>query len=286
MSDELRKNVTRWAIFATVGLVIVVSLLLGGVSDFKATPVVMKVYDTIEKLPEGSPILISSDFDPGSEAELDPMMRAVLAQCWRKKLRVVVMSICSANSPPLARQIVESSANANGAVYGTDYVLFGYRAGGSAPVLALGQDWYAVYPTDINDKPAREIPAMKGISKLTDFPLCIEMSAVSTIDYWLLAGNAKYGLKLALGVTAVMATDYYQYLATGQVVGIIGGIAGASQYESLTRAADLKKARDSGEDGGLASSRMPTQSAIHVAVVLLIILGNVLFFMGKKKAQS
>ena len=112
------------------------------------------------------------------------------------------------------------------------------------------------------------------------------ISAVSTIDYWLLAGNAKYGLKLALGVTAVMATDYYQYLATKQVIGIIGGVAGASQYESLTRPEDLKRARESGQDGGLASARMPTQSAIHVAIVLLIILGNILYFMGRKKASS
>lgn len=286
MSDELRKNVTRWAIFATVALVIVLSLLAGGVSDFKATPVVKKVYDEIEKLPEGSPILISSDFDPGSEAELEPMMTAVLAQCWRRKLRVSVMTICSANSPPLAARIVKASADAHGAAYGTDYALFGYRAGGNAPILALGQDWYAVYPTDVNDTPSRDLPALKGISKLGDYPLCLVISAVSTIDYWLLAGNAKYGLRIGLGVTAVMATDYYQYLATGQVVGIIGGIAGASQYESLTRQADLKKARESGEDGGLASARMPTQSAIHVAIVLLIILGNILYFTGKKKAKA
>ncbi|KAF0244189.1 MAG: hypothetical protein FD180_2699 [Planctomycetota bacterium] len=286
MTDELRKNATRWAIFATVAVVVVVSLLIGGVSDFKATPVVMKVYDTIEKMPAGTPLLISADFDPGSEAELEPMLRAILAQCWRKKLRVVVMSICSVNSPPLAGRILKESAAAHGAVYGTDFVQFGYRAGGSAPILALGQDWFAVYPKDLNDTPSRELPVMKGITKLTDFPLCLEISAVSTIDYWILAGNAKYGLKLALGVTAVMATDYYQYLATGQVVGIIGGIAGASQYESLTRRDDLKRASESGKDGGLASSRMPTQSAIHVAVVLLILIGNILYFMGRRKAKA
>ncbi|MEK7468964.1 MAG: hypothetical protein AAB074_16435 [Planctomycetota bacterium] len=286
MTDELRKNVTRWAIFATVAVVVVVSLRAKGVSDFKATPVVMKVYDAIESLPDGSPLLISSDFDPGSEAELEPMMRAILVQCWRKKLRVVVMSICSVNSPPLAARILKESAAAHGAVYGTDYVQFGYQAGGTAPILALGQDWFAVYPKDENGTPSREIPAMKGITKLTDFPLCLEIAAVTTVEYWLLAGNAKYGLRLALGVTAVMATDNYQYLATGQVVGIIGGIAGASQYESLTRRDDLKTARETRKDGGLASSRMPTQSAIHVAIILLIVIGNILYFVGRKKAKA
>lgn len=286
MTPETRKNAVRWSVFALVGAVITVSLLFGGVSDFHPTAVVRKVYDEVEAIPDGSPILISSDFDPGSEAELKPMMDAVLEQCWRKNLRVVVMTICSPNSPELADSIVRASADAHGKVYGTDYAVFGYLAGGSAPILALGQDWHAVYKTDRGGTPSRDLPAMKGISKLTDFPLCLEISAVNTIDTWILAGNAKYGLKLGLGVTAVMATDYYQYLATRQVVGIIGGVSGASQYEAMTRQDALRRARETGEAGDLASARMPTQSAIHVTIILLVVLGNVLFFAGKRKAKA
>jgi hypothetical protein len=286
MSPELKKNLERWAVFAIVAAVVTVSLLVGGVSDFKATKAVRDIYKEIEDLPPGSPVLISSDFDPGSEAELEPMLRAILAHCFRKKLRVVVMTICSANSPRLAEEIVTAGAEEAGAVYGTDYAIFGYLAGGSAPLLGLGQDWYALYKTDLKGSPAKDLPVMKGITKLGDFRIALEVSAVNTVDYWILVANARYGVKLGLGTTAVMATDYYQYLPTGQVVGICGGIAGASQYESLARAARIQEARKTGKAGGLASSRMPTQSAIHVAIILLIAAGNVLYFRSRRKGQA
>lgn len=286
MSPETRKNAVRWGIFGLVAAVITISLKIGGVSDFKATSVVQRAYDELEGLPEGSPVLLSSDFDPGSDAELRPMMKAVLAQCWRKKLRVVVMSICSPNSPPLAEEIVTESAKEAGAVYGTDYALFGYLAGGNAPLLALGQDWYALHKKDLKDNDARGLPVMKGIGKLSDFRIILEISAVNTVESWILVANGKFGIKIVLGTTAVQATDYYQYLATRQVVGIIGGIAGASQYESLARPEAIKKAKETGEAGGLASSRMPTQSAIHIAIILLIILGNVLYFRSRRKASE
>jgi hypothetical protein len=286
LSGDPRKNAVRWAVFALVGAVVTAALLAGGVSDFKATSVVRSVYDDIETLPEGSPILVGSDFDPGSEAELEPMMKAILAQCFRKKLRVTVMSICSANSPPLADRIVTESAARAGAVYGTDYAIFGYLPGGSAPLLGLGQDWSALYPKDRKGTAVKDLPAMRGITKLGDFRYVMVVSAVSTIDYWILVANAKYGARLALGTTAVMATDYYQYYSTGQVRGIVGGIAGASQYESLATPELISKARETGEAGGLASSRMPAQSAVHVAIIVLIVVGNVLYFRARKKASS
>jgi len=269
MSVELKKLIPRWAVFFVVAVALVWSLLIPRKSDFPGTSVVKGVYDRIDALPAGSPVLISSDFDPGSEAEMEPMLRAVLAHCWRKKLRVVVMTLCSPNSMPLARRIVTEAAATHGAVEGTDYALMNFKAGASAAILALGQSWAQVYPVDLNGTKISEIPAMKGITKLTDFPYALCIASVNTADSWVLAGNARYGLNVGIGCTAVSATDYYPYLNSKQITGLIGGLAGAAQYESLVK------------EPGDASAKMPTQSVIHVTIVLLIVIGNILHFVAK-----
>ncbi len=288
MNAEARRLLPRWIVFAIIGIVVTVSLKIPRLSNFKATKVVLGVYDQIEKLPEGSPILISSDFDPGAEAELEPMMNAVLAHCWRRKLRVSVMSLYSPNSMPLAERIVTAAAEKAGAVYGKDYVLLDYRPGNAAPILALGQAWSAVYTKDKKGTDLSKIDAIRGINKLGDFPYVVCLTVSTTIDSWISAGNAKYGVKVGLGCTAVMATDYYPYWASGQVTGILGGLAGAAQYESRILGDKLDQFEKPGEDesAGLASSKMPTQNWVHATIVLLIVAGNILHFMKKRQEKQ
>jgi hypothetical protein len=281
MSPELRKLGPRWIVFGILGLVVTISLINKRSTNFPGTPVVEGVYLAIEKLHEDQPILISSDFDPGSEAELEPMLKAILYHCWRKKLRVIVMSLQSPNAIPLAKGIMDEAARDFNAIKDNrqlvedeDYSLMNYKPGNLAPVLALGQDWSSQFPENYNHKKMADIPAMKGITKLGDFPYVVCLTATTSVDSWLMGGVTKYGIKLGLGCTAVMATDYYPNLDTKQITGLIGGLAGAAQYEYLVK----KPAQ--------ASAGMPTQSLIHVTIILLIVAGNVLHFLAKKRRQA
>jgi hypothetical protein len=63
-----------------------------------------------------------------------------------------------------------------------------------------------------------------------------------------------------------MATDYYPYLSSKQLVGLIGGMKGAAEYEKRF---DIT---------GDARRGMDAQSLVHVIVALLVILGNVALF--------
>ncbi|MCE9582206.1 MAG: hypothetical protein K8T20_06915 [Planctomycetes bacterium] len=271
MSPELKKLGPRWVVFGILGLVVTVSLLFKRSTEFPGTPVVKGVYDAVEELPEGSPILISSDFDPGSEAELVPMMKAILAHCWRRHLRVIVMSLQSPNAMPLAQGIVEEAARDNGAKEDEDYALMNYKPGNLAAVLAIGQDWASQFPESYKHRKLADIPAMKGITRLGDFKYVLCITATTSVDSWLLGGVTKYGIKLGLGCTAVMATDYYPLLDTKQITGLLGGLAGAAQYESLVKLP------------GKATDGMPTQSLIHVTIILFIVAGNILHFAGKRR---
>jgi hypothetical protein len=67
---------------------------------------------------------------------------------------------------------------------------------------------------------------------------------------------------MVLGATAVMTTDYYPYLSSGQILGLIGGMKGAAEYERLN------------DFFGDARRGMDAQSLVHVVIVLLVIVGN------------
>ena len=80
-----------------------------------------------------------------------------------------------------------------------------------------------------------------------------------------------YNQQLAAGVTAVMAADYYTYLNTGQLKGLLNGLKGAAEYENLMGKPDE------------ATRGMNPQSAVHIIIILFIIIGNVGYFVVLRK---
>ena len=239
-----------------------------------SSQVVRDLHDQVEALPRGSPVLISFDFDPGSEAELLPMARAILRQCYRRNHRVIAISLYSVQSVPLMTEIMQGIATdpefAGVVQEGRDFAIAGYSPGAAATILAAGQDFYLVFKEDSKHAPLKGQEVMKGIGNLKDIPLVITLSAGSLPDTWIAYGQDRFRFKLGLGCTAVMATDYYPRLQSKQLCGLVGGLAGAYQYESLVNAP------------GRATEAMKPQSVIHLVIVLLIVVGNVLYFVSRR----
>ena len=79
---------------------------------------------------------------------------------------------------------------------------------------------------------------------------------------WVQQVVSRYHVPMVAGVTAVSAPEYYPYLQAGQLQGLLGGMAGAAEYEVLVN------------HPGLAMRGMDAQSLAHVFIALLIVLGN------------
>jgi len=69
-----------------------------------------------------------------------------------------------------------------------------------------------------------------------------------------------------------MATSFYPFLSSGQMVGLLGGLKGAAEYEML-----LKKP-------GMGQKGMDAQSVSHLVIVLMIVWGNVGYFLKRKSS--
>jgi hypothetical protein len=233
------------------------------------SPPVENVYNAIEELPPGTPVLISVDYDPSTQPELSPMTVALLRHCFSRDLPVILTCL-HPGGPGLALEISDRVSQEMGAVYGEDYVFLGYKVGGSAVILSMGQDFNVSFPADYFNTPLEEIPLMDDVTNYNNIGLVITMSGSTYPDAWVAYAHERYGQRIAAGVTAVMAADYYPYLQTGQLIGLIGGLKGAAEYEKLINR----------PDDGLKG--MDAQTIVHLFVVFVILLGNIAYFFSHR----
>jgi hypothetical protein len=84
-------------------------------------------------------------------------------------------------------------------------------------------------------------------------------------------GNSLFHRPIAGGCTAVSAPQFYPYLQTGQLIGLLGGLKGAAEYETLVNYA------------GDATRRMDAQSIAHLVIIIFIIFANISYFVLRKR---
>lgn len=252
----------RRFIFVLVALATAGPLLFPVNLPISVSPRVRAAYETIDRLPAGSMVLLSLDYEPDIMAELQPMAKSVLRHCFRKGLKPVVLTLYPA-APGLIEEALRVSSEAEGKRRNVDFVFLGYKSGSQSVILGLGESIRAMFPRDFWGTPLDSIPVMRGINDYGDFPLVVNLSGSAIADYYIRIAATRYQRPMVLGSTAVMTADYYPYLSSGQILGLIGGMKGAAEYERLN---DLF---------GDARRGMDAQSLVHVVIVVLVILGNV-----------
>lgn len=260
----------RRIIFLLLALALVLPLLFPVKLPVRVTPEVQTVYDMVDGLQPGDVILLDMDYGPDTMAELEPMAYSIMRHVFDRGARFV--STClSATGVSLIETEIRHIATEKGKVYGEDYVFLGYRPYPGAVILSMGQNMRQSFPIDFYNTPLDSLPLMKGIRNYADLRFVISVSATSGVDYWIMYGHERYNFPLALGVTAVMAADYYNYLQSGQIEGILGGLKGAAEYETLLN------------QGDRAIIWMNIQSICHLVIVAFIIIGNVAYLATRKQ---
>ena len=261
-------SLDRRLIFILVGVGTALPLLFPVNLPIAVTPRVQAAHDVIDNLKPGSTVLLALDFEPDVMAELLPMSKAVLRHCFQKNLKVIVLTLYPAG-PGLCEQAIRSASEAEKKVRNVDYVFLGYKSGFQTVMIGIGESIRQQFPVDFYHTPLDSIPVMRGVDSYKQIDLVVNLTASSGADYWIQFAATRYRKPLVLGTTAVMATDYYPYLSSRQVLGLIGGMKGAAEYERIM---DLF---------GDARRGMDAQSMVHVIVALLVILGNVAYLATK-----
>ena len=268
----------RW-VYLVIGVVVVITAIYPFRVPLYITPEVVSVYDFVESLTPGEVLMIAVDYDPASLAELHPMSYAITRQCFSKDVKLLLCCLHQ-NGPGMVEQVIAQVAEEYGKVNGVDYVYLGYKPYPSISILAMGQNFRIPFPEDYYGTPLDSLPMMRTITNYDNVRAIINISAGSATEYWINYANGRYNAQLAIGVTGVMTSDYYPFLQSGQIFGLIGGMKGASEYEYLAEEGGyISKEKDQ----LTASKSMPIQTTTHIVIILFIVIGNIGYFMTKGK---
>jgi hypothetical protein len=238
------------------------------------------LYDYIAQLPPGSNVLISFDYDPSTMPELQPMAVALLQDLFTRDINVVGMALWPQGAS-LGQNALSAVGDSLGRVQYEDWVNLGYKTGGGILIVRLGTDMSSAFPQDRDGVPYGDIPVLDHVSKLGDFDLILSLSAGDPgIPAWVMMAGDRYDVPIGGGCTAVSAPQFYPYLGAGQMVGLLGGLKGAADYETLIREG-LE-----GTPPGTAIPGMAAQSIAHLVIMIFIILGNLAFFAARRRGGA
>ncbi|MFQ6099157.1 MAG: hypothetical protein ACE5O2_15605, partial [Armatimonadota bacterium] len=230
------------------------------------------VYDHIESLSEGDVVMLSVNFGPSSMPELDPMAVAIIKHCFERNIKVVGLSLIPVG-PPLCERAFNEVAPIYGKQVGEDYVNLGYKSGYTAVMLAMATDIPGTFRSDYSGRKVSTMPMMADIHSYLDVALVIDFASSASPTSWIQIVGARYRQPIAAGVTAVMGTDYYPYLQSGQLVGLLAGLKGAAEYETLT------------EHEGMGLAGMDAQSIAHCVIIVFVLIGNTAYVFIRRQGR-
>ena len=271
----------RW-IYLLMAVAVGVPTLLGVQFEEHPTGLAQNVFDQIEALPPGSPVLISFDFDPASEGELGPMGTSLVRHCCERDLDMAFMCLWPIGEQMIAERIDRViRADFPDKQYGRDYVNLGFKSGNEGVIKVISTDLRQMYPTDSRGIALDQIPMCRDLENVRSFDLLIVVSAGQPgSKEWVQYAATPYDIPIVAGVTGVQSPMMYPY-APRQLQGLLAAIKGAADYEKLVADAygdDQPKYRE-------ARRRMGPQLVAHLLIVGLIVAGNLLFAVQKWKGD-
>jgi hypothetical protein len=231
------------------------------------------MFDYLDSMPEGSPIIISFDHEASSLPEIRPLALVILRHAFKKNHKLIGVALL-AEGTVIGYRLMEETAAEYGKRYGEDFAYLGFKPQYIAAVLSMGESLPATYPQDYLGNRYEDLAVLDSIENYDDVAGVISIADGSLTTHWMEYAAAQYGVRISAAVTAAMVTTYDPYLSTGQMHAMIGGLRGAAEYERLLQI------RGSGNRGMLA------QTATHLYVLALVLLGNAVWLMERRRRKT
>lgn len=306
------QSVDRRYIFIVVALSIIIPLLIPFNSKTYVTEPTESIYRKIDSFAndKSKAVLLSFTHNASTMPELFPMEVAVLRHCFERNIKV--FTICwFPDGAPLVDYAINTAKEDYNVQSGIDYCNFGYKPYAlRIPImLGMGENIAESVETDSQGRKLDNLPIMDNIKNYDDMNLVIDFAGSSSAIQWVTYARAKFGANVAAGITAVMVADNYPYLQTGQLIGMFRGLKGAAEYEKLVdvfasyESPDYPNGRPFSKEiiketwVPITDDKIPykykkarigmnAQSVAHIMIIVFIILGNIGYFLTRKKKKK
>jgi hypothetical protein len=264
---------SRHYCFLGLLVVVVAAMLLNIRPEIRPSDETRRMFEYIDSLTEGSVLLISFDHEASSLPEIRPLAVALLRHAFARNCRLIGIALL-AEGTGIGYGLMNQVAAEYGKQYGRDYVYLGFKPQYVAAILSMGESIPQTFPEDYAGRAWTELPMLSGIVNYDDIAGVVSIADGSMVMHWVEYGNGRYGVTVSAFVAAAMVTTYDPYLASGQMHAMVGGLRGAAEYEKLI-------------GRGAAGTRgMLAQTSMHLYVILLIVVGNIVYFRSRRKGRG
>ncbi len=280
------KEVDRRLIFLFIFLSAAAPVIFPITFEEKISPTVQGVFDAVEALPPGSHVMISYDFDPAMAPETQPMGNAFTRHCLARGLKVIFISLWG-TGPSMLQQTIDGIVRTEfpEKKEDTDWVNLGYKAGNEGVLNVIVTNLKKMYPTDVNSHPLDSIPCLKGIKSCKDVDLILAVGGGQPgPKEWVLYVGDPGNVRIGSGLAAVVTPQSYPYYPK-QMIGLVGGIKGAAEYEFELCRRYPKFGASTLPSMRAALLAMGPQTIAHVVIMIFIIFGNIAYLKSRKGAK-
>jgi len=216
------------------------------------------MFNLVSALPPQAPVLVVFDYEPALSGELEAAAAPVIDQLLLIGTRLTFISTTQ-TGPALAERFMSGTQSGHNAISGQQYVNLGYLAGGPAGVLDFATDPSGTAPLAysndpaVNEKPAWSMPPLADVHALSDFKLVIVLTdSADTGRVWIEQGGPALGSTPMTMIISAQAEPMLEpYYDSGQIKGLVTGLAGGKAYEQATGRSGLGEAYWSAFSTGL-----------------------------------
>lgn len=261
-------------------------------------------FGNLMSLKEGDRVLISADWTNSTRGESGAQTEALMRILMRKKIKFAVFSIGDPQAPQVERDLIARVAEQEEKNVGyrylpfRDYTVIGYFPSGEGQATAINGNVLKSFagrkdlpaggvPTDV-----RRSPVFQGVKSLSDFKYFINVTGSGTNTVYL---ERIQKTPLMFMVTGVMVPENQNYYDSGQIKGMIGGVKGALDLETLMENGIAPGESNNFPDGipgfkgmqnlGKGTAYYPTLHVCLFLLILAVLVGNVGMFLARKEAR-
>lgn len=230
-------------------------------------------YNYVEnEVNDGDTVVFSLMYGTSGMPELFPMSVATMKHILEKDVTIVVVTFW-VEGPLVFNTLLGQVDPADyGKVYGEDWINLGYIPGGETAMGSLATSFQNTVANDyVDGRPLSSFSIMDNIRTANDIDLIISFeTGTPGTSEWLRQWNTPFGVPQITGCIGVSVPGMIPYVNSGQLSALMPGLTVSAEYEIL-----LSKP-------GLAVAGVDAVSTSHLLVVLLVILGNIAYFMTKE----
>ena len=138
--------------------------------------------------------------------------------------------------------------------------------------MAIAKDTWSIKLTDDYGTPLEDLPLMHEVRSAEDAEMLF-LSSAGAVQTWVRQWCEPYGKVIMLMPISINIPAEMAYVETGQIAAYVPGGRGAAEYEVAIR------------EPGEAVTLTDAMSMQHLFLIVMIILGNVLWFKDRFKPR-